>query len=60
MEFAYNNVYHTYVKMVPFQALYGRRFQSLIRWFKLGEAKLIGLDLVEDTMSKVKVVKERP
>ena len=59
MEFAYNNSYHTSIKMAPFEALYGRKCWSPIGWFELGETKLIGLDSVEDAISKVKVIRER-
>ena len=45
--------------MAPFEALYGRKCHLPIRWFKLGEAKLIRSDLVMDAMQKVKLIKER-
>ena len=59
MEFAYNNSYHTSIKMTHLEALYGRKCWSLIRWFEPNEAKLIGLDLIEDAIMKVKVIRER-
>uniref|UniRef100_A0A1U7YXC6 Uncharacterized protein LOC104249146 n=1 Tax=Nicotiana sylvestris TaxID=4096 RepID=A0A1U7YXC6_NICSY len=45
--------------MAPFKALYGRRCRSPIGWFEVGEAELIGLDLVHQAMKKVKIIKER-
>ncbi|GKE67903.1 putative reverse transcriptase domain-containing protein, partial [Tanacetum coccineum] len=32
VEFSYNNSYHTSIKAAPFEALYGRKCQSLICW----------------------------
>ncbi|XP_070017786.1 uncharacterized protein [Nicotiana sylvestris] len=45
--------------MAPFEALYGRRCRSPIGWFKVGEAGLIGPDLVHQAIEKVKIIKER-
>ncbi|XP_070034602.1 uncharacterized protein [Nicotiana tomentosiformis] len=45
--------------MAPFEALYGRRCRSPIGWFEIGEAELIGPDLVRQAMEKVKIIKER-
>ncbi|WMV13635.1 hypothetical protein MTR67_007020, partial [Solanum verrucosum] len=45
--------------MVHYEALYGRRFKSPIGWFEVGEAWLIGPDLVHQAMEKVKVMQER-
>ncbi|XP_070010014.1 uncharacterized protein [Nicotiana sylvestris] len=45
--------------MAPFEALYGRRCRSLIGWFKPCEAKLYGIDLVQDALDKVKLIQER-
>ena len=59
MEFTYNNNYHDSIKMAPFEALYGRKCRSPVRWFKPRETKLIGLDLVIDAMQKVQLIKER-
>ncbi|KAH0729411.1 hypothetical protein KY289_000599 [Solanum tuberosum] len=59
IEFAYNNSYHSSIQMAPYEALYGRRCRSPIRWFEVGEAQLIGPDLVHQAMEKVKVIQER-
>jgi len=45
--------------MAPFEALYGTRCRSPIRWFEVGEEELIGPDLVHQAMEKVKIIKER-
>ena len=45
--------------MAPYEALYGRRCRSPIGWFEVGEAGLIGQDLVHQAMEKVKVIQER-
>ncbi|XP_070004699.1 uncharacterized protein [Nicotiana sylvestris] len=59
IEFAYNNSFHTSIQMASFEALYGRRYRSPIGWFEVGEAELIGPDLVYQAMEKVKLIKER-
>ena len=45
--------------MAPYEALYGRRCRSPIGCFEVGEARLIGPDLVHEAMEKVKVIQER-
>ncbi|WMV49184.1 hypothetical protein MTR67_042569 [Solanum verrucosum] len=47
------------IQMAPYDALYGRRCRSPIVWFEVGEAGLIGPDLVHQVMEKVKVIQER-
>ncbi|XP_070046485.1 uncharacterized protein [Nicotiana tomentosiformis] len=59
IEFAYNNSYHAGIQMALFEALYSRRCISPIGWFEIGEAELIGLDLVHQALEKVKIIKER-
>ena len=45
--------------MAPFKALYGRDYKSLIGWFKFREARLLRLDLVQDSMKKFHMIRER-
>ncbi|XP_070016970.1 uncharacterized protein [Nicotiana sylvestris] len=45
--------------MARYEALYGRQCRSPIGWFKPGEARLSGTDLVQDALEKVKVIQER-
>lgn len=56
IEFAYNNSYHSSIKMAPYEALYGRKCRSPIGWFEVGETTLFGLDLVYQSIEKVKVI----
>ncbi|KAK2416439.1 hypothetical protein QL285_038834 [Trifolium repens] len=45
--------------MAPFEALYGRRCRSPIGWFEAGEAKLVGPELIQDAIEKVKLIRDR-
>ncbi|WMV46287.1 hypothetical protein MTR67_039672 [Solanum verrucosum] len=45
--------------MAPYEVLYGRRCRSPIVWFEVGEAGLIGPDLVHQAMEKVRIIQER-
>jgi len=58
-EFAYNNSYQSIIQMAPYEALYGRQCRSPVGWFELGEAQLLGTDLVQDALDKVKVIQDR-
>ena len=46
IKFSYNNIYDSSISMAPFEALYGRRFQSLVGWFKVSEFALLGSEVV--------------
>ena len=59
IEFAYNNSYHSSICIAPFESLYGRRCRSLIGWFKVGEAVVVGPNLVFKALEKVQLIKER-
>ncbi|XP_070004232.1 uncharacterized protein [Nicotiana sylvestris] len=58
-EFAYNKSYQSSIQMAPYQALYGRRCRLPVGWFELGEARLLGTYLVQDTLDKVKIIQDR-
>ena len=45
--------------MAPYKALYGMRCRSPIGWFEPGEARLLGTDLVQDALDKVKLIQDR-
>jgi hypothetical protein len=53
-EFSYNNSYQESIKMVPFEALYGRRCRTPLNWSELGERSFFRPDMVKETEEKVK------
>ena len=59
VEFTYNNSYQSTTGMAPYEALYGRRRRTTVCWDEVGERKLLGPELVQITVDKVKVIKER-
>ncbi|GJZ21371.1 putative reverse transcriptase domain-containing protein, partial [Tanacetum coccineum] len=59
VEFSYNNSYHLRVKCAPFKALYGRKCRTPIAWAEVGDSKLFGLEIVQETTDKIVQIKER-
>ncbi|XP_059289333.1 uncharacterized protein LOC132042838 [Lycium ferocissimum] len=59
IEIAYNNNYHSTIQMTPYKALYGLRCTSPIGWFDVRENQLVGQDLIQQAVDKVKVIQER-
>ena len=59
VEFAYNNSFQASIGMSPFEGLYGRKCRSLVCLDDVGEMKLLGLELVQLTVEKVALIKER-
>ena len=59
VEFAYNNSYQASIQMAPFEALYGRKCRSPICWDDVGEWKLLGPEIVQQTVDKIRVIRER-
>ena len=45
--------------MAPFESLYGRKCKSPLYWDKIGEKLITGPDLVERTLEKIKIIRER-
>nr|GEX23526.1 hypothetical protein [Tanacetum cinerariifolium] len=59
VEFSYNNSYHLSIKCAPFEALYGRKCRTPIAWTEVGEGKLLGPEVVQETTDKTVQIKER-
>ena len=57
MEFDYNNMFHSSISMVPYEALYGRRCRYPIGFFEVGESLLLGPDLIYKTLEKAHIIR---
>ncbi|GJV70976.1 putative reverse transcriptase domain-containing protein, partial [Tanacetum coccineum] len=59
VEFSYNNSYHTSIKVVPFEAMYGQKCGSLVCWAEVGDAQLTGPEIIYETTEKIIQIKKR-
>ncbi|GJW35480.1 putative reverse transcriptase domain-containing protein [Tanacetum coccineum] len=59
VEFSYNKSYHASIKAAPFEALYGRKCRSPICWTEVGEAQILGPELIQETTEKIIQIKQR-
>ncbi|XP_049348944.1 uncharacterized protein LOC125813488 [Solanum verrucosum] len=51
--------YRSSIGMPPYKALYGRKYRTPLCWSEVGERKLIGPEIVQQTEDKVKIIKDR-
>nr|GFA16242.1 putative reverse transcriptase domain-containing protein [Tanacetum cinerariifolium] len=59
VEFSYNNSYHASIKATPFEALYGCKCRSPVCWAEVGDAQLIGPEIIQETIEKIVQIKQR-
>nr|GEU47712.1 putative polyprotein [Tanacetum cinerariifolium] len=59
VEFSYNNSYYASIKVAPYEALYGQKCRSPVCWAKVGEAQLTGPEMIQETMKKIILIKQR-
>ncbi|GJS80483.1 putative reverse transcriptase domain-containing protein [Tanacetum coccineum] len=59
VEFSYNNSYHASIKATPFEALYGQKCRSPVCWTEVGEAQILGSELIQETTKKIIQIKQR-
>nr|GFA28881.1 putative reverse transcriptase domain-containing protein [Tanacetum cinerariifolium] len=59
VKFSYNNSYHDSIKAAPFEALYGRKCRSPVCWTEVGEAQILGPELIQETTEKIIQIKQR-
>nr|GFC26758.1 putative reverse transcriptase domain, ribonuclease H-like domain, aspartic peptidase domain protein [Tanacetum cinerariifolium] len=59
VEFSYNNSYHASIKAAPFEALYGRKCRSPVCWTEVGEAQILGPELIQETTEKIIQIKQK-
>ena len=58
VEFMYNNSFQSSIGMAPYEALYEIKCRTPLCWIGLSEKKIIGLDLIQETEEKVKMIRE--
>ncbi|GJY02624.1 putative reverse transcriptase domain-containing protein [Tanacetum coccineum] len=51
--------YHASIKAAPFEALYGRKCRSPVCWTEVGEAQILGPELIQETTKKIIQIKQR-
>ncbi|GJZ65479.1 hypothetical protein Tco_0622175 [Tanacetum coccineum] len=51
--------YHANIKAAPFEALYGRKCRSPVCWTEVGEAQILGPELIQETTEKIIQIKQR-
>nr|GEV50517.1 reverse transcriptase domain-containing protein [Tanacetum cinerariifolium] len=59
VKFSYNNSYHASIKVAPFEALYSRKCRSPVCWTEVGEAQILGPELIQETTEKIVQIKQR-
>ena len=59
VEFAYNNSFHASIGMPPYEALYKRKCRSPIHWDEVGDRPMLGPELVQDAVDKVRMIRQR-
>ncbi|GJW83749.1 putative reverse transcriptase domain-containing protein [Tanacetum coccineum] len=59
VEFSYNNSYHANIKAAPFEALYGRKYRSLVCWAEVRDVQLTGPEIIHETTKKIVQIRQR-
>ncbi|GJS76276.1 putative reverse transcriptase domain-containing protein [Tanacetum coccineum] len=59
MQEALGTRYHSSMRCVSFEALYGRKCRSPIIWAEIRDGQLIGPELVQETTEKISQIKDR-
>ncbi|PKA64119.1 RNA-directed DNA polymerase like [Apostasia shenzhenica] len=59
VEFSYNNSYHASISMAPYEVLYRRKCRSPLYWDEVGERKMLGPEIIEVILQKIKIIRER-
>ncbi|GKE58138.1 hypothetical protein Tco_1497323, partial [Tanacetum coccineum] len=52
-------VYHSSIRCAPFEELYRRKCRSPVLWAEIGDSGLIKPELVQETIDKVVVIRDR-
>ncbi|GJT01364.1 putative reverse transcriptase domain-containing protein [Tanacetum coccineum] len=54
-----STAYHASIKAAPFEALYGQKCRSPVCWTEVGEAQILGPELIQETTKKIIQIKQR-
>jgi hypothetical protein len=57
-EFSYNNSYQSSLKMLPFEALYGRKCRTPLMWTEVGDRIIEGPDFIKEAEDKIAEIRE--
>jgi len=56
IKFSYNNNYQASTGMAQYEALYGKKCRTPLYWQEIEEALTVGLELIQATTDKVRVI----
>ncbi|GJR36222.1 putative reverse transcriptase domain-containing protein [Tanacetum coccineum] len=59
VKFSYNNSYHSILKSLPFEALYGQKCRSPVCWSEVGDVQLTCPKIVQQTTEKIVQIRNR-
>lgn len=59
VKFTYNNNFQVSIQKGPYEALYGWRRRSPLRWFDMGERQFSSPNMVQDATDKIQRVRKR-
>jgi hypothetical protein len=58
VEFSYNNGYQESLKIIPFEALYGRKCNTPVSWDNLADRAMVGKKLLREMEEKIMKIKQ--
>ncbi|KAD4385744.1 hypothetical protein E3N88_25913 [Mikania micrantha] len=59
IEFSYNNSYHSSIGCAPFEDFYGQKFRSPICWTEVGDNRITGAELIQETTNKIVLIQQK-
>jgi hypothetical protein len=59
VEFAYNNSFHSSIRMPPYEALYGRPCRTSLSWDILEDQVTVGPEMIQEMEEQVIQIRQR-
>ena len=59
VEFTYNDSFHSFIGMPPYEALYGRPCWTPLSWERLEDRVTVGLELIQEMEEQVIQIRQR-